>query len=621
MCGIVGYAGPKNGPTIVFDGLKKLEYRGYDSAGIASVVSPELKGENDKLDIRRAEGKLVNLEAKLKETPLLGQLAIGHTRWATHGSPTERNAHPHADESSNIAVVQNGIVENFIALRSQLQREGHEFKSDTDTEVITHLVDKFLAEGNDLVNACRLAFAQLEGAHAIAVISKQEPDRIVTVRLGNAGGVIVGLGQGENYLASDIPAILEHTQRMVFLEDGEMAVITADEVQYYSQLDGTPITKKATVISWDPVSAAKGQYRHFMQKEIYEQPQSIQSTIRGRVDFTTGQVTLEELTLTPAEAKAINKIVIVACGTSAYAGQVGKFIIEKLARVNVSVDYASEFRYRDPLLDDKTVVLAITQSGETVDTLAAMEEGRSKGAKLWSIVNVQGSMAHRISNGAILMQAGPEIGVASTKAFTTTLTDLVMLGMYLGQLRGTLSDEESYRLAAELAHLPEVAGEVLANGNDYDGLASLYHNRGNFLFLGRGFNYPIALEGALKLKEISYIHAEGYPAGEMKHGPIALIDDNMPVVCIVTQDHVYDKMISQIEQVRARNGIIISLINEGDEEVARKSDHVLTIPKVNPLLTPIISVIPLQLLAYHMAVWRGADVDQPRNLAKSVTVE
>ncbi|MBE7552598.1 MAG: glutamine--fructose-6-phosphate transaminase (isomerizing) [Anaerolineales bacterium] len=613
MCGIVGYVGTKDASSIVFEGLKKLEYRGYDSAGIASI--------NGDLDIRRAEGKLANLEAKLREAPLEGHLAIGHTRWATHGAPIERNAHPHADETRAIAVVQNGIVENFMTLRAQLQQEGHEFKSDTDTEVITHLIDKFLAEGDELVEACRRAFGELQGAHAIAVVSKQEPDKIVTVRLGNAGGVIVGLGKGENYLASDIPAILEHTQRVIYLEDREMAVITAGGVSF-SRLNGQAISKEVHQITWDPISAAKGPYRHFMQKEIYEQPQSVQSTIRGRIDFTTGQVSLEELPLTPAEAKAIERIIIVACGTSAYAGQVGKFMIEKLARINVLVDYASEFRYRDPLIDDRTVVLAITQSGETVDTLAALEEAKSKGAKIWSIVNMHGSMAHRISDGAILMQAGPEIGVASTKAFTATLADLFLLGMYLGQLRGVLSAEESFELATALAHLPELAGEVLAEGyNDYTKLANLYHKQEHFLFLGRGPNYPVALEGALKLKEISYIHAEGYPAGEMKHGPIALIDDHMPVVCIVTQDHVYDKMISQIEQVRARNGIVISLINEGDEEVAKKSDHVLRIPKAHPLLTPILSVIPLQLLAYHTAIWRGADVDQPRNLAKSVTVE
>ncbi len=614
MCGIVGYVGPKNAPSIVIEGLKKLEYRGYDSAGVATV--------NGSLDVRRAEGKLINLETKLKEQPLVGPLAIGHTRWATHGAPIERNAHPHADEQSAVAVVQNGIVENFMALRAQLQQEGHIFLSDTDTEVIPHLIDKYLAEGQPLVEACRLAFGRLDGAHAIAVVSKREPGKIITARLGNAGGVIVGLGNGENYLASDIPAILEHTQHVVFLEDHEMAVIEAGSVAYYRLDDGAAISKPVTHITWDPVSAVKGQYRHFMQKEIHEQPQSIQSTIRGRIDFVTGQVKFEELALSPEQARAIDRIFIVACGTSFYAGQVGRFMLEKLAKVKVSVDYASEFRYRDPLIDDQTVILAISQSGETVDTLAALDEGRQKGAQLWSIVNVQGSMVHKLCGGNILMQAGPEIGVASTKAFTTTLTDLFLLAMYLGQQRGVLSAAESLELAGALARLPELAGQVLTEGyNDYEELARLYHGKEHFLFLGRGLNYPVALEGALKLKEISYIHAEGYPAGEMKHGPIALIDENMPVVSIVTQDNVYDKMISQIEQVRARNGIVISLINQGDSEVAAKSDHVLTIPKTHPLLTPIISVIPLQLLAYHMAVWRGADVDQPRNLAKSVTVE
>lgn len=613
MCGIVGYVGSKQAPAIVLEGLRKLEYRGYDSAGIASI--------NGQLEIRRSEGKLINLALKLEEAPLVGQVAIGHTRWATHGAPTERNAHPHVDEVNQVAVVQNGIVENFSVLRTQLQTEGHTFKSDTDTEVITHLIDKGLAEGHNLIEACRGAFQQLAGAHAIAVVSSHEPDKIITARIGNAGGVIIGLGQGENFLASDIPAILEHTQQMIFLEDQEMAVIEAHQVQCY-QLDGRPLTKRHVTISWDPVSAVKGQYRHFMQKEIFEQPQAIQNTLRGRVNFITNEVGFEELHLTPEEAKAIRQVIIVACGTSSYAGLVGKFMIEKLAKLSVQVDYASEFRYRDPLVDKETVIVAITQSGETVDTLAAMEEGQTKGAKLWSIVNVQGSMAHRISNGSILMRAGPEIGVASTKAFTTTLTDLLMLGLYLGQLRGTISAEEQADIVTALAQLPDLAGEVLVEAyNDYDHIANLYHKHENFLFLGRGLNYPIALEGALKLKEISYIHAEGYPAGEMKHGPIALIDDQMPVVCIATQDHVYDKMISQIEQVRARNGIVISLINEGDDAVARKSNHVLTIPNMHHLITPIISVIPLQLLAYHIAIWRGADVDQPRNLAKSVTVE
>ena len=613
MCGIVGYVGEKNASEIVLEGLKKLEYRGYDSAGIASV--------NGLLEVRRAPGKLVNLDVKLQEKPLLGQLAIGHTRWATHGPPVERNAHPHVDEQNNVAVVQNGIVENFIGLRAQLQAEGHTFQSDTDTEVITHLIDKYLAEGQDLICPCRMAFNQLEGAHAIAVVSPLEPDKIVAARLGNAGGVIVGLGDEGNYLASDIPAILEHTQQVVFLEDREMAVISSDAVAF-CRLDGTPVVKTTSLIHWDPVSAVKGQYRHFMQKEIFEQPQAIQSTIRGRINFTTGQVCLEDLAVSPEEAREIDRIIIVACGTSAYAGQVGQLIIEKLTRIKVSVDYASEFRYRDPVIDENTVILALSQSGETVDTLAAMEEAKKKGARLWSVVNVQGSMIHQLSDGSILMRAGPEIGVASTKAFTTTITDLFLLGMYLAQQRGLLSDEESFDLATELAHLPELVSEVLAEDyNDYETLVNLYHRLEHFLYLGRGLHYPIAMEGALKLKEISYIHAEGYPAGEMKHGPIALIDEDMPVVCVAPQDSVYDKMISQIEQVCSRGGIVIGLIHEGDTALADKADHVLTIPKTAPLLTPILAVIPLQLLAYYTAVRRGADVDQPRNLAKSVTVE
>jgi glucosamine--fructose-6-phosphate aminotransferase (isomerizing) len=614
MCGIVGYVGRKNNaPTLIFKGLERVAYRGYDSAGIAAL--------DGGLKICRAAGKLTNLEEKLKQTPLAGQLAIGHTRWATHGPPSERNAHPHTDESGQLAVVQNGIVENFIPLRARLQQEGHIFKSDTDTEVIVHLIDQQVAGGASLVEACRRAFQEIHGAHAIAVISQQEPDKIVTVRLGNAGGVIIGLGEGENYLASDLAAILEHTQQVIFLEDQEMAVITPTHVAL-SRLDGTAIEKKITAIGWDPISAVKGPYRHFMQKEIYEQPQSIESTMRERVDFTTGKVILPDLNLSVEEAKTLQKIIIVACGTSTYAGLVGKFMIERLARVEVMVDYASEFRYRDPLINPNTAILAITQSGETVDTLAAMERGQQEGAKLWSIVNVVGSMAHRISAGSIPMMCGPEIGVASTKAFTTALVDLLLLGIYLGQLRGTLSPQESYALAEELARLPNLAGQVLAHGyNDYETLVSKYHDREHFLYLGRSANYPIAMEGALKLKELSYIHAEGYPAGEMKHGPIALIDENMPVLCIAPQDHVYEKMISQIEQVRARQGIVISLLNEGDGAVAEKSNHVLTIPKISPLLTPILTVLPLQLLAYHMAVWLGKDVDQPRNLAKSVTVE
>ena len=614
MCGIVGYVGPLPAVPIVLNGLKRLEYRGYDSAGIAAIKMGQLV-------VRREEGKLGRLEQLLAEHPLNGHIAMGHTRWATHGAPHQRNAHPHTDCRGEIAVIQNGIVENFLSLRHQLQSEGHRFSSDTDTEVIVHLVEKFVSQGNDLTTAARLAFNQIKGAHAIVLLSCRHPDTLITARIGNAGGVTVGLGDGEMFLASDILAILEHTRRMIFLEDREMAVITAGGAQFMN-LDGLVVEKKVTDVPWDPISAAKGPYRHFMQKEIMEQGRSLADTLRGRIDFESGEVTLAELNLPAEAAQQTQKMVTVACGTSAYAGLVGKFMIEGLARLPVEVDYGSEFRYRDPIIGPQTMVLAITQSGETVDTLAAMQEARAKGARLVSIVNVIGSMAQRISDGVIPMQVGPEIGVASTKAFTASLTAQLLLGMYLGQARGTLTSEYSRELAQALVQLPDLAGRVLTEGyNDYSVLADEFHHREHFLFLGRGITYPVALEGALKLKEISYIHAEGYPAGEMKHGPIALIDENMPVVTIAVQDNVYDKMISQIEQVKARRGIVIAVCNEGDEVVPRKADHVLTIPRTHRLITPILAVMPLQLLAYHLAVCRGCDVDQPRNLAKSVTVE
>ncbi len=614
MCGIVGYVGPQQAVQLVLDGLKRLEYRGYDSAGIAAI-------DEDRLHIRRAEGKLSRLERLLDEQPIQGHTAIGHTRWATHGAPCQRNAHPHVDCTGEIAVIQNGIVENFLVLRQQLQAEGHTFSSDTDTEVIVHLVESLVTQGYDLVEAARLAFRKIKGAHAIVLLSRRNPDMLVGVRIGNAGGVAVGMGNGEMFLASDIPAILEHTRRMIFLEDGEMAVLSADGARFLT-LDGTSVEKSASEIPWDPISAAKGPYRHFMQKEIIEQARSITDTLRGRIDFESGAVTLGELNLAPEAVRGVSRVAIVACGTSAYAGLVGKFMIEALARLPVEVDYASEFRYRDPLIGPQTLVLAITQSGETVDTLAALEEARIKGARTISIVNVIGSMAHRVSDGAILMQAGPEIGVASTKAFTASLTDQLLLAAYLGQALGVLPDSESRRLAQGLAQLPQLAGQVLAEGyNDYQLLAHEFQHREHFLYLGRGINYPVALEGALKLKEISYIHAEGYPAGEMKHGPIALIDENMPVVAIVVHDNVYDKMISQVEQVRARGGIVIAVCHADDAAMQAKADYVLRIPRAHPLITPILAVLPLQLLAYHLAVRRGCDVDQPRNLAKSVTVE
>ncbi|MEJ2207769.1 MAG: glutamine--fructose-6-phosphate transaminase (isomerizing) [Anaerolineae bacterium] len=617
MCGIVGYVGPQQATPIVFEGLKRLEYRGYDSAGIAVM-------NGGGLEIRRQAGKLDRLAELLAAEPMKGRVGLGHTRWATHGRPSQMNAHPHMDCTGRVVVIQNGIVENYRPLRAQLQAEGHEFRSETDTEVIVHLVERYLAAGHDVAGALRQTLHQIEGAHAIVVLSSVEPDRLVAARLGNAGGVTIGLGQGETFIASDIPAILEHTQQVIHLESQELAVVTAEGVEFFD-LEGRPVAKQVHTIPWDPVSAAKGEYRHFMQKEIYEQAESIAHSIGGRVDMGRGEVVLDELNLAPEQAAAIDKVIIVACGTSAYAGLVGKFMIEALARVPVEVDYGSEFRYRDPLIDERTAVLAITQSGETVDTLAAMEEARDKGARLWSIVNVIGSQAARLSDGAIYMHAGPEIGVASTKAFTASLVDLYLLGIYLGQARGTLPPERRRAAIDHLLALPKQAGEVLEGdglmGGDYEALANAYFKRQNFLYLGRGINYPIALEGALKLKEISYIHAEGYPAGEMKHGPIALIDERMPVVTIAVRDGVYDKMISQVEQVKARGGAVLAVATRGDTFIDSKADHVIYVPQTSPLLAPVLTVLPLQLFAYHVALRRGADVDQPRNLAKSVTVE
>ena len=611
MCGIVGYIGPRDATQVIMDGLRRLEYRGYDSAGIAVL-------QDGRMEVRRDAGKLANLAAILEHDPIHGPIGMGHTRWATHGRPNQRNAHPHTDCSGEIVVIHNGIVENFIALKSELLAEGHRFLSDTDTEVIVHLVEKYYH--GDIAEAARAAFGRLCGAHAIVVLTSREPDRLIVTRIGNAGGVTIGQGDGEMFLASDMPAILEYTRKMIFLEDREMAVVTRAGAEYF-RLTGERVSKRPSIVPYDPVAAEKGTFKHFMQKEIYEQPRAVTDTIRGRVDFSTGEVLLDSVGITADEANAFDRAVIVACGTSAYAGLVGKFMLETLARLPVEVDYGSEFRYRDPYITPGTLVVAITQSGETVDTLAALDEARKKGAKIVSIVNVVGSMAARVSDGVIYMQAGPEIGVASTKAFTASLVDLYLLGMYLGQKRGLLDGERSLALAQDLAELPNLMGNVLANGHEYEELAQLYYEKADFLYLGRGINYPIALEGALKLKEISYIHAEGYPAGEMKHGPIALIDERMPVLVIALRDSVYDKMMGNVEEVKARNGIVIALGTQGDAHLADKADHVIYLPPLPPLLSPVAAVLPLQLFAYHMAVRRGCDVDQPRNLAKSVTVE
>ena len=615
MCGIVGYIGPRNAAQVILDGLRRLEYRGYDSAGIAVI-------QGGSIAIRRDVGKLSNLSNRLVESPIEGNIGIGHTRWATHGKPSERNAHPHTDFSGKLVVVQNGIVENFRELRAELEAEGIEFKSDTDTEVIAHLVGLYYTGERSLAEAVRMALKQLRGPSAIVVMSHREPGALVAARLGNAGGVSVGYGDREMFIASDMPAILEHTRRMVFLENGQMAVVTREGADF-SLLDGRPLTPSIHIISWDPISAAKGEYKHFMQKEIYEQANSLTDTIRGRVDLGSGEVYLEQVTLTAEQAQKLTQMVGVACGTSCHSELVGAFMFEQLARLPVRVEYASEFRYRDPVIDAHTLMLAITQSGETVDTLAAMEEGREKGAHVATIVNVIGSQAARVSDSVIYMHTGPEIGVASTKAFTASLVDQYLLAVHLGALRGILSPARCRGLLDDLAQLPALAGQLLdiKNHKAYEDLAQTFFQCSDFLYLGRGINFPIALEGALKLKEISYIHAEGYPAGEMKHGPIALIDEHMPVVAIAPQDRVYEKMISQIEQVKARGGIVIAVATVGDDFISTKADHVLYVPRASELLTPVLTVIPLQLLAYHIAVRRGADVDQPRNLAKSVTVE
>ena len=615
MCGIVAYVGPREAATIILDGLSKLEYRGYDSAGIAVIHA-------DQIETRRDVGKLINLRDHLGRKPLNGHIGIGHTRWATHGAPVERNAHPHISMDGEFVVVHNGIVENYLELREELIAQGIVFQSDTDTEVIVQLIQHIAThqDGCDLVEATRLAVQRLRGAHAIVVMHKAQPDRMVAIRIGNAGGVVIGLGEGENFVASDIPAILEHTRSMIFLENRQMAIITREGYQVLN-LDGGTAQPEVHQIPYDPISAVKGEYKHFMQKEIYEQPRSITDTIRGRIDFESFRASLPELNLTEEQARKLNRVVTVACGTSYYSGLVGKFYIEHMARLTVEVDYGSEYRYREPILNDQSAVLAITQSGETVDTLAALEEARNQNATVWSIVNALGSQAMRIADGSIMMQAGPEIGVASTKAFTTSIVDQYLLALYLGQLRGTLSSERISQYIQDLSRLPDLVGRALEQDAHVQELAQHLYKFTNFLYLGRGINYPIALEGALKLKEISYIHAEGYPAGEMKHGPIALIDEQMPVLAIALKDHLYEKMISQIEQAKARGAVVIAIATEGDQHIADKADHVISIPDTPYLLSPIVSVIPLQLLAYHVAALRGADVDQPRNLAKSVTVE
>ena len=613
MCGIVGYIGPRDATPIILNGLKRLEYRGYDSAGIAVL-------NGDQIEVRRDAGKLSQLVEHISQSPIKGAPGIGHTRWATHGAPSARNAHPHLGNAGRVVLVHNGIVENFLELKDELTAEGVTFNSETDTETIVHIAEHHHASGMDLVTSARRTFKQIQGANVVVMLSANEPDKIVTARIGNAGGVVIGLGDGENFVASDIPAILEHTRRVIFLESHQMAIVRRDSVRVET-LDGQEVKPEVHTINWDSVSAEKGEYRHFMQKEIHEQVRSLTDTLAGRVDFKEGRIRLPELNLTPELAKRIQRVYITACGTAAYAGMVGKYLIEKIVRIPVEVVIGSEFRYSDPIIDANTVVLAISQSGETADTLAAMEEGRRKGATIWSIVNAIGSQAMRVADGTISMQTGPEIGVASTKAFTAPLADQYMLAILLADLRGVIDDGTRRSLVSDLRLVPDLVGRTLNTETEVEKVAHVLKDIRDCLYLGRGINMPIAYEGALKLKEISYIHAEGYPAGEMKHGPIALIDENMPVVCIAPKDPWHEKMISQIQQARARDGIVIAVATEGDELIKSMADHVLWVPEAPWMLSPIITVLPLQLLAYHIATIRGLDVDQPRNLAKSVTVE
>ncbi|HEX2697729.1 MAG TPA: glutamine--fructose-6-phosphate transaminase (isomerizing) [Anaerolineales bacterium] len=613
MCGIVGYIGPRDATPIILNGLKRLEYRGYDSAGIAVF-------NDGQLEVRKDAGKLSQLVDLVNKSPVNGAPGIGHTRWATHGAPSARNAHPHLGQTKRVVVVQNGIVENFLELKDELTAEGVKFESDTDTETIVHLVEHYLASGLDLVEAARAAFKQIQGANVVVLMSADEPDKIVTARIGNAGGVVVGLGEGENYLASDTPAIMEHTRNVIFLESRQMAVVTREKIQVET-IDGIKVKPQVHTVSWDPIAAEKGEFRHFMQKEIHEQARAVTDTLAGRVDFGRGEIRLPDLKLTKELANRIEKIHVTACGTAAYAGMVGKYLIEKIARVPVEVVIASEFRYSDPIINDKTVVLAISQSGETADTLAAMEEGRRKGATVWSIVNAIGSQAMRVADGFISMQTGPEIGVASTKAFTAPLIDQYMLAILLADLRGVIDDKTRKALVSDLRLVTDLVSRTLDRESEVEKIAHLFKDMRDCLYLGRGVNMPIAYEGALKLKEISYIHAEGYPAGEMKHGPIALIDKSMPVICLAPKDPWHEKMISQIQQAKARGGTVLAVATDGDELVSGMADHVFWVPEAPWMLSPVITVLPLQLLAYHIAALRGLDVDQPRNLAKSVTVE
>jgi len=610
MCGIIGYVGNRECLPILIEGLKRLEYRGYDSAGVAV-------HKNGHLEVVKAAGKIRQLEARLKDHPISGRFGMGHTRWATHGEPNDINAHPHTDEAKNVALVHNGIIENYATLKAALIAEGHSFTTDTDTEVLAHLIEKYLKRGLKLERAVGAALRDVEGTYGIVVMCASEPGVMVGAR--NGSPMVLGIADGEYYLASDVAAIVEHTRQVIYLDDGEMGVLTPDGF-HTATIGNERVEKEVHDVDWDLSQIEKGGFEHFMLKEIMEQPDAVRNATRGRLLVSEGLARLGGLNLTSEQLRDVRRIIILGCGTSWHAGLIGEYMLEEFARIPVEVEYASEFRYRNPIIDEGTLVLVISQSGETIDTLAAMREARRRGAKALGIVNVVGSTIARESDGGVYIHAGPEIGVASTKAFTSQVTVLALLTLLLGRHRG-LSRDYGIEIARELAALPGKIEHALEARESVRRIAELYGRHDNFIYLGRGFHFPVALEGALKLKEISYIHAEGYPAAEMKHGPIALIDENMPVVFICTRDSAYEKVMSNMMEVRARKGRIIAVATEGDMEVQGRADHVLYVPATIPMLQPILSVVPLQLLAYDIAVARGCDVDQPRNLAKSVTVE
>jgi glucosamine--fructose-6-phosphate aminotransferase (isomerizing) len=609
MCGIVGYVGDEEAVPILLDGLRRLEYRGYDSAGVAV-------HQGQRIEIRRSVGKLINLQKSLTQKNLTGTCGIGHTRWATHGKPSEQNAHPHRSESC--VLVHNGIIENYVALKQQLQQAGYKFVSETDTEVVAHLIDKHMRKGVRLADAVRAAAKEIHGSYALTVISDREPGTLVAARSGCP--LVIGQAEGSSFVGSDVMAMLAHTRDVTFLEEGDVAVVTAREVAI-TDLEGRAVDRKQTKVTWDAAAAEKSGYPHYMLKEIHEQPQTVLDTMRGRYSYETGEADLPDIGLTPKQFADVGRIWIVACGTSWHAGLVGKYLLEEMVHTPVQVDIGSEFRYRDPLIEKDDLFITISQSGETADTLAAAREAKEKGARVVSVVNVVGSTLARESEGVLYTHCGPEIGVASTKAFTSQLAALYLLALHLGRVRGALSAADGKAWLDRLVTLPALVKQVLGREAEILAIAKRYHKKRNFLYLGRGINYPVALEGALKLKEISYIHAEGYAAGEMKHGPIALIDKDMPVVVIAPRDRLYEKTVSNLMEVKARHAPVIALVAEGERELGKTADAVFTVPDVHPLLSPILFTVPLQLLAYHIAVLRGADVDQPRNLAKSVTVE